>query len=419
MPTLRPKAGPFRNVLLVVGSIICALLLAEGLLALLQPKQLRVNHRDFYEYDQLLGWKKKANARRVNVTEEFRAVEVTNSKGIRGGEYSYRKRPNEYRLMVLGDSFTEGYTVKFEDLFSEVLRNKLSQGSDSTYYEVINTATVGYGTDQELLFYRHEGYKYRPDFVTVMFYENDVMDNVTRREIYGKYKPLFRIDDDKLVLTKSPGPGELPEEQPEIAVEDRDGNHWLKNHSRVYSLVITGLAKWGLTADEAAIKPLIPRDFRVLSREPDSEVVQAWKITEMLLVELKKSVQENGGNLLVFYVPSIHSIDPDLWEATKKKYGMTGDEWDANRVESNLIRICNEHSIDCMPSIAQFKERVRSLGKDASWFYHPRDAHWNARGHRLVGEMLADRIRSGFQRPRLSVPSSGSRRRADRVDQRE
>ena len=303
MPAIRSKTGFFWNVFLAVGSIVAALLLGEGILALLQPKPLRVNHRDFYEYDAQLGWKKKANATRVNVTEEFRAAESTNSKGIRGGEYSYTKHPNEYRVLVLGDSFSEGYSVAFEDLFSEVLKNALNSVADNTSYEVINAATVGYGTDQELIFYKDEGYKYKPDLVIVMFYENDVIDNITRREIYGNYKPVFNIQDDRLILAKKAATEQASEEQPPVADGRGDVDKWLKSRSRIYSLLETALTNWGLIGKGLAASPTIPKDFQVLAREPDAEIVHAWKVTEMLLVELKKTVQETGAQLLVFLCP--------------------------------------------------------------------------------------------------------------------
>lgn len=101
------------NVMILTGSLVLSFFLAEGILALLEPEKLRVEHRGFYEYDPLLGWKKKCNAQRVNRTEEFLATELTNSEGMRGPNYSIEKNPNEYRVLILGDSFAEGYTVDF------------------------------------------------------------------------------------------------------------------------------------------------------------------------------------------------------------------------------------------------------------------------------------------------------------------
>ncbi len=416
VPTPRTRAGSSWSVLLLVSSVLVSLLIGEVVLRLFEPKPMRVHHRGFYEHDAVLGWKMKANATRVNHTDEFRATESTNSRGIRGPEYSYGKRPNEYRLLVLGDSFAEGYTVNFEELFSEVLKTLLNTGSDHTYYEVVNAGTVGYGTDQELLFYQHEGYKYHADLVILMCYENDVVDNVTRREIYGKFKPLFRIEDDELVITKGTAPRDSMPDQSGIAPERSDLHKWLAKRSRVYSLVSAGLARPGLSSEQTQTRQSVPDDFRVLSTVPDADIENAWKLTEMLLVELKKRVQDSRASLLVYYVPSIHSVDRELWEATRKKYGMTGNHWDACEVESRLRRICAQNSIDFIPTIGQFKEKARSLGKSANCFYYPSDAHWNIQGHRFVGEILADYIRRRLAQERASHRWSDSREAMDLQD---
>lgn len=393
MSNAATKGRPPWNLLLVVGSVVATLFISECVLALLEPKPMRLDHRGFYTYDPLLGWKMKPNARRVNVTEEFRATEVTNSKGIRGGEYSYEKRPNEYRLLILGDSFAEGYTVDFENLFSEVLKFSLNSRSKGTYYEVINAGTVGYSTDQELLFYQTMGREYAPDLVVLMFYENDPADNTSRNEIYGKFKPLFGIENERLVLSRSPPPGTVP---PEVKIEAPpfDMHQWLTKHSRVLRTVETGLTEMGLMVHRAPRKENVPYPLRFLSKEPTPEISHAWKITEMILMELKNSVEASGASLVAYYVPSSYTLDRDLWKATKQQFEMSGNRWNPHQVESEFRRICDKHSIPCMGGAREFEQGAKTLGTKAASFYHLRDGHWNSPGHRFVGEMMANSLRS-------------------------
>ena len=72
---------------------------------------MRVNRGELYQWDELLGWAKKPNVTRTNLTEEFKAVEKVNAMGIRGPDYTFLKGPNVYRILILGDSYAEGYTV--------------------------------------------------------------------------------------------------------------------------------------------------------------------------------------------------------------------------------------------------------------------------------------------------------------------
>lgn len=54
-------------------------------------------------------------------TPEFKTVYLINSFGIRDKEYSFVKPRQTYRILVLGDSFTEGYGLNIEHTFSKRL----------------------------------------------------------------------------------------------------------------------------------------------------------------------------------------------------------------------------------------------------------------------------------------------------------
>jgi hypothetical protein len=94
-------------------------------------------------------------------------------------------------LLILGDSFAEGFSVSFEKSVGRVLEGLLARPAPRI--EVINGATVGYSTDQEYLFYHDEGSRYSPQVVLLFFYYNDVLYNV-RGSMGGMPKPLVKFD---------------------------------------------------------------------------------------------------------------------------------------------------------------------------------------------------------------------------------
>jgi len=96
-----------------------------------------------------------------------------NSRGIRGPEYAYAPGQHESRILVIGDSFTAGYTVQFEETFGQVAERDLNTRA-SRRHRVIAAGTEAYSTDQELLFFVEEGWKYRPDITVLMFFFNDI-----------------------------------------------------------------------------------------------------------------------------------------------------------------------------------------------------------------------------------------------------
>src|SRR3989338_4149797 len=64
--------------------------------------------------------------RRKNI--EFAYDFNTNSQGVRYRELPLEKKENEFRFLVLGDSYAEGVGVDAEDRFTEILERKLTNG---------------------------------------------------------------------------------------------------------------------------------------------------------------------------------------------------------------------------------------------------------------------------------------------------
>ena len=102
---------------------------------------------------------------------------VVNAQGFRDAEnYTYTKPENSIRILVLGDSHTQGFEVQQEHTYSNVVERFLvSQGVN---VQVMNTGISGFSTAEELVFLEQEGYLYDPDFVVLGFFGNDFDDNI-------------------------------------------------------------------------------------------------------------------------------------------------------------------------------------------------------------------------------------------------
>ena len=151
-----------------------------------------------YLYDPRLGWR---NIPGWNA-ETFERPLAINSKGLRDREYAYAKPKGAKRALVLGDSFTWGYGVANDEIFTEVLEKRLAAAP--VEWEILNAGVSGWGTDQELLFFIDEGVKYSPDIVVLAFYLiNDPVNNASSIQ-YGLHKPVFL--DEGLQLANTPVP---------------------------------------------------------------------------------------------------------------------------------------------------------------------------------------------------------------------
>jgi hypothetical protein len=399
------------NAVLLLGSVLFALAVCEILIRAFSDRcENELAHRKiFVEYDPLLGWRKVPNKRGKHVACEYRTDESINSKGIRGPEYSYQKQANEYRILALGDSFTEGYTVEFHELFSEILKNRLNTSREK-YYEVINAGTGGYSTDQELLFFQYEGRKYKPDLTILMFYyKNDVIYNIRDRYLRG-HKPLFILEDYKLKLTNVPVP--IMRSQSKKAEEDIEFSQrvklWLYENYYTYNFVVrriknTYYSNWlaiklGLFEEtkNEGFPVSIPDRYRIWEKTLSAEFQHAWNITERLILKLKEEVNSIGSKFFLFHIPFEASIYPEEWQVLKRKYGVSDAEWSIEQPSLILEGICKRNHIDCLIPITAFRDEAKRMKAAGKRLYFPLDGHWNAHGHKLAGDTLADYIQTNY-----------------------
>ena len=109
---------------------------------------------------------------RPNSQARLMGVDVKiNSKGLRDREIPYARAASGLRILMLGDSFTEGWGVPFEQTFSKRLEHLYEARGIKA--EVINTGIGNYNTIMEVNFFLNEGYKYRPDIVVLNYIPND------------------------------------------------------------------------------------------------------------------------------------------------------------------------------------------------------------------------------------------------------
>jgi lysophospholipase L1-like esterase len=94
-----------------------------------------------------------------------------NSKGLRDREIPYERTPGTLRILMLGDSFTEGWGVALPDTFAKRLEQLYA--ARGVKAEVINAGVGNYNTVMEVNYFLDEGRTYDPDIVVLNFTFND------------------------------------------------------------------------------------------------------------------------------------------------------------------------------------------------------------------------------------------------------
>jgi len=398
-------------VLALVGaaliSVLFSLVLLEVALHVVGYPRTKTSHQRFYvEHDAQRGWRNVPNADGWFSTDEYDVHLQYNARGIRGPEVPYEKPAGTFRVVILGDSFIEGYSVNREDRVAEQLEKLLTEQDRSRKYEVIALGTAGYSTDQELIWLEAEGIRYQPDVVVTMFYMNDVWFNGQSKYWRGE-KPAFVLQNGELTLTNVPVPDPRAGKKEKKKESGRGLRHWIRASSKIYALISLSLENspglrgaataLGLVApreeDEDDGGPRVADELSVFQKSMPADTQRGWAMTEAILDEMDAVAQQAGADFIAFHIPFKGVVYPADWEPILAKLGIPQDQLDPSAVKQQFDRICASRDLDCIEPTADYVRVAQERGANGERLYYVQDNHWNAGGHALAAQLLARRIR--------------------------
>lgn len=165
------------NLTCILSSTIFSLGIVEILIRLLGvAPQFPLQYSNFVT-DPFIFYRPKPYSILSGKTDEYEFEFKINSMGFRDVEHSWEKPKNTYRILALGDSFTYGIGVKFEETFLYLLEKMLNEKSSKfERFEIIKAGVPRYFPQTERLLLQHYGVKYHPDLILVGFLPNDIVD---------------------------------------------------------------------------------------------------------------------------------------------------------------------------------------------------------------------------------------------------
>ena len=344
-----------QNMALLFGSLFFCFLAIEVGYRVLDPfpyystDEINLTqHGNLSEYDPLLGWKGVPNGASEFTTLNNSVWLTHNSDGFRDIEHDDANKEKP-AIVFLGDSFTWGYEVEFDEMFVNLIRDKLPN------YEIYNLSHRGYGTDQQLLTFT-QWYEDQPvDVVVVMFSENDV-EEINASERYDKPKPKYEIVDGELVLTGVPVP----------KIED-----WTSSSSAGTEQNTRGTTLKDFFLHSHFIHDISFRIELLQSASNSKNVQKKYKkkelvLTSRVLEKLKQEVEMRGAKLVVFFIPSKGEVEKLI---------------DSQPYQAQIIPLCEELGIEYFDLASDFQ----SVWPRAYYRY---GIHWNARGHQIAADAI-------------------------------
>lgn len=165
--------------------------------------------RDYglFSEDELLGWTVGRNRKGIGPHKETYFSNEDGLRTVQNGS-SLRSRPAALRIALLGDSYTFGEDVSYEDTWGHQLASLM--GLD---VQVLNFGVPAYGIDQAFLRYLRDARDWHPDIVILSFISHDVMRTGMIYYWIGFQgaavpgaKPRFILNGDQLSLLNLPLP---------------------------------------------------------------------------------------------------------------------------------------------------------------------------------------------------------------------
>jgi hypothetical protein len=398
----RQRKKTLSKILLLVTSICLSFLASEFILRHVRPLDTGKSY-EFRIPHPIFGWSLQPGAAYRNYLPE-EAVSVTyNSDGWRDVQHDREKRDGVFRILVLGDSFMEGYSVNLKDSFHKVAEGLMQNRGMNV--EFINMGVGGYGTLQEYLVYREAGRRYVPDIVLLGFYvSNDVTNNSMKLEsmLVSNTSEIHSrpfLDPDKLPEWKI-----VPVDF--RGIQKRFDESQKNNYPLGRALSRRSALVWLISEESMRIVHKIPSFFDNSERvdaenegisgeqidfalsgvhycdEPE-EYTRAWNITKRILYRLKHDVENDGARLIVFTVPSVA-------EAREGNVNETGDSCiEAAPGYERLHRMLDGLGIDFIDLLPDFRKAVRERNIE---LFRRSDKHWNPAGHALAARVVVSAL---------------------------
>jgi len=412
----RRKPSLRLRVAVVFASLVVGLLIFELFL-----RAAGYTYPIFYEPDAVRGYRLQPD-REGWQTKEGRAYVRVNGDGLRDREHAKEKPAGTLRVAVLGDSYAEAAQVEREEAFWAVLERRLAEcrALAGRRVEVINFGVSGYGTAQELLTLREKVWDYSPDVVLLaVTTNNDQIDN-HRALKDSDEMPYFVLRGEELVLDNSFRDSKAFRRR--TAWHGRLGR-WLHARLRfvqavhqaqtaVKSKLAARRARLAAEEEEqkrrAATTPA-PHDgdagappataaaepdmVNLVYLEPRNETWrEAWRVTERLIVEMRREVEARGARFVVATLSNPIQVYPEasLRAAFMRRIGAEGDLFYPER---RVAALGQREGI----SVVTLAPDLQAHADAHKVFLHgfPGDlgnGHWNRDGHRLAGELLSEKL---------------------------
>lgn len=294
-----------------------------------------------YQHQQSWFLLRPVHAKTTSKGSEFDYELNTNSEGLRDREHPILKASNEFRVMTIGDSFTEGQGARVDETWPRQLEDMLNATSQSQRFRVINAGVAGSDPIYGYKLLEERLLKYQPDLVIVAINSSDINDVISRGG-------MERFGADGTVV---------PPRQPKI--------EWLFEHSHLFRLLAMDVLGY---------------DWLLLTTQERQAFKQdAIERLADVAIRFQALSEANDFDVLVVMHPKMYELKNGKTEYT------------------HLLPKLDKGSIEYLDLYDYFRDNIPD--GQLEQLYWPIDGHHNAAGYRLFAQAVAEAMNNAQLMP--------------------
>lgn len=293
--------------------------------------------------------------------EEFNSRYLTNCQGYRIDFLSNTKDSiKECDWLFLGDSFTQGAQVNYDEMFSSLLYR------DFPDKIIVNAGMSGAGLYESLNYLRDEGMQLKPKRIFIQIGAFNDFYNIRSREAgwseyLMEYSDLYRYLQYNLLDNPTLPLGRWTE--PFFASREKNAN------------------------------------FNIFFKESSDLKEKDREEFECVISQFKDEANKIGAELIILLVPTKEQISEGMQNEVMDKFGIKDSELDMLASNTLTSEVCYKYNIELIDLLDSFKSSDK-------FPFFMRDEHLNTLGHQLIANEISSYL-SG-EREKYSIFSRGN-----------
>ena len=353
------RVSKWTGVLLAAATLVIVLITFEIGVRVFGPQE-----RGLFIADPYIRTIHRPNVETVKKTEEFTAAIKTNAQGFIGDDFVKEKSPGEFRIAAIGDSFTEGFQVNYDETFSARIG-------------AYNFGMSGSGTTHQISAYEHYARQYDPDLVIWEFtIGNDFADDL----LLGDNTRESRL---RAILSNW-------FHSPRFVVRKLEEVRAAKEL----------LLRWGVVSRDLKsydVPDRYPFVYDIYNVGEDTAFERAFDTTCDLARRFRDTVAADGVPLVALILPTKEQVFDDDWNQLLERYpAMNEKTWDRERPTRVLARCFEDLDIEYLDFLTIFRDRSAA---GSPRMYYLKDGHINAVGHAIIADELLSSGAMSEKRP--------------------